>query len=1100
MKAFLSRSAFAVLVVFSALVAAPTGLVAWWSFEEGSLAPVKNQVGGGMDGKLVGAGEFVPGRSGRALKLDGKAWVEIPSAAPLNPKGDFSLSFWMKSSQAGSAQAPYSGVFGKYQVGDSANPKGTGFDCILNKDGGLRISARGASAIDTGMTAKKVTDDEWHHVAVSVTSSRVALFVDGKKAGEASGTWTPSANEKSLTLGYRDGGMPGFIGLLDEVKFWSRALSEAEAAAEMTSAAAVPVPAAASVEAAPLVRSNVVKNPGFEVEGDWNFNNWAKNDASGERVDGNPRSGKYSYRLEMKKVVGAVNLQFAQDMAVRPGQAFELRFWMRGKANSKPVNVQFRKGGAPYTTYWSQDVPIMERWTEYVYTAVLSDKTDPADTRFFFNLNEEGGLVWIDDVSVTELPPKDDASPLVGNQVVNGSFEAGRDHWVARFRESGNHANAGEIATERNIQAGLSTPEIGDTPHGRRALRFDVLPQCTVFLSSYFFPLRYGHPATVSLKIKAPAIGKSIEVRIGHGKNHVANAVVKRYKAEKEGWQPFEFTFVPPVSSSRTYYIEMTTWDEGTWMLDGVSVREGDQPIAYDGSNPMNVGWESVDDKHAGNLFDKGEAARFHILAEARGASLPLYGRVLDVNDQVVGRLETTVALKDGTGRAVVTVPTDRFGGFKLELYADAKYSGLPVSDLLYNVVPKLKDPKQVTDSFFGSHFNATPYNLEIARRAGFRWLRLHPPLPTKWWTIEKEKGKKEFFTAGVERAYAMGFKLFGNFDQVPHFYADADPKKPVDTYNKWWNSYPPKDWEEWRKYMVETYAAFGKWVKVWEIWNEPDGGFLSVPPGKTKESAYLEIVQNTARIAREEKMDLTLIGCVVSSLTRPLYSNVLLSGGAELLDAASFHFYFEDQSPEEAPGMTAVEWVKWTKNLKGKNGKPLEAWHTEGGPWLADGASWMRGARVPTSSTLTMADLSGTLVRTIASLKAVGCRRHFQYQAMAHPAGNRVFGDETSTFIDRNGIPFPTLAAHATAVSFLEELDGLGLDQVKAGDTRVVVAHFGKGGKKVDVIWSRIPVKLSAAGGVNWKNADAFDMMGNPVVLSGDTVLTQAPVYIVAK
>jgi len=1099
MKTFALKLAPLALFLAALLPAAP---LAWWSFEEGAGLPVKNQVGGGLDGKLVGAVAFVPGRSGRAVRLSGKEWIEVPSAAPLNPKEAFSVSLWMKTSEAGSAQAPYSGVFGKYAYADGANPKGSGFDCILHKDGMLRFSARGASAIDTGLTQKKVADGEWHHVALSVTTSRIVLFVDGKKSAEATGTWTPSANERPFTLGYRDGGMPGFIGLLDEVKFWDRALGETELAAEMALPASAAVPAAvpAAVEEVSAPSSNVVKNPGFEEEGDWNFNNWAKNDASGERVTDNPRSGKYAYRLEMRKVFGAVNLQFAQDMAVRPGQAFELRFWMRGKANSKPVNVQFRKGGAPYTTYWSQDVPIMERWTEYIYTAVLSDKTDPADTRFFFNLNEEGGLVWIDDVSVRELPPKEGGVPLVGNQLANGSFEVGRDHWVARFRENGNGPNAGEIANERNIQGGLFTPEVADAPHGKRALRFEVFPQCTVFLSSYFFPLRYGAPATVSLMIKPPAAGKTLEVRVGYGKNSVQNAVVKRFKAEKEGWQPFAFAFTPPVSSSRTYYLECTTWDAGEWMLDAVEVREGEAPAADGGPRGVNVGWESVDDKHPGNLFDKGEAARFRVLAEARVAALPLFGRVVDVNDRVVARLEVPVALQGGLGQTLVTVPTDRFGGFKLELYADAGYAGFPATEILYNVVPKLKDPKQVPDSFFGSHFNTTPYNLEIAKRAGFRWLRLHPPLPTKWWSIEKEQGKKEYFTAGVERAYAMGFKLLGNFDQVPYFYADADPKKPVDSYNRWWNSYPPKDWEEWRKYMVGTYGAFGKWVKAWEIWNEPDGGFLSVPPGKTKESAYLEIVQNTARIVREEKMDLTLIGCAVSSLTRPLYSNVLLSGGAELLDAASFHFYYEDQSPEEAPGRTGVDWVKWTRTLKGRDGKPLEAWHTEGGPWLADGASWMKGARVPTSSTLTMADLSGALVRTVAALKAVGCRRHFQYQALSHPAGNRVFGDETSSFFDRNGIPFPSLAAHATAVSFLEELDGAGLDQIPAGEAKLTVAHFARSGKKVDVAWSRIPVKLAAAGALNWKNAEAFDMMGNPVSLTGETVLNQAPLYLVRK
>lgn len=98
----------------------------------------------------------------------------------------------------------------------------------------------------TGSTEGSYNDGVWHHlVAVRSgdASSDLRLFVDGDLVPLTPGTG--SYTKPSTTrIGALDGGVPGgtFIGLLDEVALWNRALSAVEARA-LFDAAVVPEPA-----------------------------------------------------------------------------------------------------------------------------------------------------------------------------------------------------------------------------------------------------------------------------------------------------------------------------------------------------------------------------------------------------------------------------------------------------------------------------------------------------------------------------------------------------------------------------------------------------------------------------------------------------------------------------------------------------------------------------------------------------------------------------------------------------------------------------------------------------------------------------------------
>ncbi|MBN8215183.1 MAG: hypothetical protein J0L75_01005 [Spirochaetes bacterium] len=750
-------------------------------------------------------------------------------------------------------------------------------------------------------------------------------------------------------------------------------------------------------------------------------------------------------------------------------------------ASDAPLSIGGREG--PFAGY----VGLIDELR--VYRGVLSPSELAAD------LKAGGGLSAN---PVSAFKNRDTGAALTGNLVRNGSFEAGEEHWYPQFGDRGLGPNAADLAAEKNASARILAVEGSGYPHGRRALRMDVFEGCMVRLNSAFFPLRFGYPVVVTFQVKAPAIGKKFSLRVGYDREDAHAAARQTFKVEKEGWQKYSLAFTPPPSPSRSYFLDWSLAEAGEWWMDAVSVTEGESGAAY-APNPINVGWERADSNHPANLFYRDEIVRFNLLAETRPgpAFVKLYGRVVNAWGETVARVDETIPLsKEGLGKSGVILSAAEQGGFKCEFFTNARLEGVPLCEVVYGVIPKLKPSGDAGDSFFGGHVALTPWNLELARRAGFRWLRLSGPACTKWWSLEKEGGKMAFFTQGVERASRMGFRILGSLDSVPPFYGDpgskANPREPG-----WASGLPPRDLSLWRGYVSNTCAAYALWIQHWEIWNEPDGALLQPPPGSTREKVYVSLVANARRALGGLASNLTLVGGAVSSLKNPFLMEALTNGLAPQINGASFHFNFEEHSPNEAPNPPALAILPKILEMPGYGGKPLSVWHTEGGPWHGEGGSWLRSARIPSTSALSMIDLAGTLVRTMASLKAIGVARHFQYQCFAHPSGAGVTQDEGGTMIDRSGAALPTFVAHAVAVSMLEGADGRGVEELAAGDAKVLSARFLRAGKAIDVVWSRIPVKLRSVAHLRWQDRDAFDLMGNPVDLNPETRLTQAPIYL---
>jgi hypothetical protein len=158
------------------------------------------------------------------LQFDGvSAYVQVANDNNLNAF-PFTATAWFRTTNTSSASQ---GIVSKYVDGT-----GNGWALIL-QSGQLRgfyyRNNALSKAIDAQSTAL-VSDGFWHHAALVVDGLGGKLYLDGIQVG--SGLWTSSSGalvtSAPLLIGRYSSALYPFLGTIDEVTLWSRALGAAE--------------------------------------------------------------------------------------------------------------------------------------------------------------------------------------------------------------------------------------------------------------------------------------------------------------------------------------------------------------------------------------------------------------------------------------------------------------------------------------------------------------------------------------------------------------------------------------------------------------------------------------------------------------------------------------------------------------------------------------------------------------------------------------------------------------------------------------------------------------------------------------------------------
>lgn len=205
----------------------PTGAMLLLTFERETLtmqglhvAQVLDASGHNLRAVASGMPTIETGGHGNALSLDGKSWLTLGNTKELQIAGNQTIAFWMRPLALDLRQNPFNKSYGDEGT-MTLEPGG-----LLNYFYGTAGTggADQAVALPGAATVKR-----WSHVALvrDLTAQRITWYKDGKKDTEAAAKY-PVATVSSYDLLIGNGYLTPFVGQLDDVGVWARALNPTE--------------------------------------------------------------------------------------------------------------------------------------------------------------------------------------------------------------------------------------------------------------------------------------------------------------------------------------------------------------------------------------------------------------------------------------------------------------------------------------------------------------------------------------------------------------------------------------------------------------------------------------------------------------------------------------------------------------------------------------------------------------------------------------------------------------------------------------------------------------------------------------------------------
>jgi hypothetical protein len=202
-----------------------------WTFDNVKGDTVNDDSGKGNNGKIIAGGKIVDGKFGKAIQLDGTSqYVEVPDSDSLDITDAVTMMCWFFWDGAGDgwqtlfSKGPMSGTNENYAL--FINTASGYFHFILTP-GGARLNTDSPN----GVTKK----GEWQFVAATWDGKNINFYLDGKMIKEAPLAGKSTPNTSTLRLGHREAAPHYWMGMLDEMAVFNKALPEAQINAIMKS-------------------------------------------------------------------------------------------------------------------------------------------------------------------------------------------------------------------------------------------------------------------------------------------------------------------------------------------------------------------------------------------------------------------------------------------------------------------------------------------------------------------------------------------------------------------------------------------------------------------------------------------------------------------------------------------------------------------------------------------------------------------------------------------------------------------------------------------------------------------------------------------------
>jgi hypothetical protein len=337
------------------------GLAAFYALEN----DVLDGSGNSNDGNIVGAPTFVDGLAGygMAMEFDGESYVDVGNDASLDIPGPISMGLWIRPGAddpegQGTATAPMA----KADAGASPSWSWQ-VRYGWNSPQPYMAFTFNTSPRAWAYVGQNLEKDEWAHIACSHDGETLKCYLDGEET-DSTPMGAITSSPAPVLIG-SDGWRSDWIGALDEVAIYSRALSDGE------------------IRYLAGIRENLALNPSFEEDEpvlddpDWySWATWNPAEGAGSNatiVDTDAVDGARSLRIEP---VGVENWHFIvlnQPITVEMDKNYTTSFWAKADA-PRPLTVQIKAEDNSISAWGATAFDLTTEWAEYSYTSeVLID-------------------------------------------------------------------------------------------------------------------------------------------------------------------------------------------------------------------------------------------------------------------------------------------------------------------------------------------------------------------------------------------------------------------------------------------------------------------------------------------------------------------------------------------------------------------------------------------------------------------------------------------------------------------------------------------------------------------------------------------------------
>jgi PKD repeat protein len=221
------------------------GLVAAYSFDQGSGTTLVDDSGNGNNGTLANAAWVAGGRFGGALQFNGSpgSLVTVPDSTSLHLTAGMTLEAWVKPTGLN-----FTGTSGGVVLSESPDGSSVLYAAAgTGKTPAGRIRVAVGDTWARGPTALKL--NVWTFLAATYDGTTLRLYVNGRQAASTRAHGPLGATGPLHLGGSATAGM--FAGLLDNVRIYNRALGRTEILADMGTPVSGTAPGAPAASAGP---------------------------------------------------------------------------------------------------------------------------------------------------------------------------------------------------------------------------------------------------------------------------------------------------------------------------------------------------------------------------------------------------------------------------------------------------------------------------------------------------------------------------------------------------------------------------------------------------------------------------------------------------------------------------------------------------------------------------------------------------------------------------------------------------------------------------------------------------------------------------------